>query len=229
MRKAGAENGKCVAYYRVSTEQQGRSGLGLEAQEKAVLDYLNGRQWQLVAAFTEVETGKKAHTANRPELEEALKLCKKTRATLLIAKLDRLARNVHFISGLMERGVEFVAVDNPHANKLTVHLMAAFAEHEREEISSRTKAGLERAKARGVKLGWHGKILARANAARARAQTKELRPLIRQIRKSGKATVRAIMEELNRRGIKTLRGGAWQPQTANVLLHRIDRKAGKAS
>ena len=160
MTEASENKGKFVAYYRVSTESQGRSGLGLEAQQKAVLDFLNGGQWELVAEFTEIETGRKAHTANRPELELALKLCKRERATLVIAKLDRLARNVHFISGLIERGVEFVAADNPHANRFTVHLLAAFAEHERDEISKRTKAGLERAKARGVKLGRHGAILA---------------------------------------------------------------------
>lgn len=224
MKEATGNTGKFVAYYRVSTEQQGRSGLGLEAQKKAVLDYLNGGEWDLVAEFTEVETGKKAHTANRPELEKALRLCKRERATLVIAKLDRLARNVHFISGLMERGVEFVAADNPHANRFTVHLLAAFAEHEREEISKRTKAGLERAKARGVKLGRHGAVLARENAAKAKAQARELRPVVAKIRKAGKVTVRAIMAELNGRGIKTLRGGTWQPQTVNVLLHRIDRK-----
>jgi DNA invertase Pin-like site-specific DNA recombinase len=224
MKESTENKGKFVAYYRVSTESQGRSGLGLEAQKKAVLDFLNGGQWELVAEFTEVETGKNAHTANRPELEHALKLCKKTRATLVIAKLDRLARNVHFISGLMERGVKFCAVEFPNADPFMLHVHAAMSEHERRLISARTKAGLERAKARGVKLGKHGAVLARENAAKAKAQARELKPVIAELRKAGKATVRAIMEELNGRGIKTLRGGTWHPQTVNVLLHRVDGK-----
>ena len=210
-----------VAYFRVSTEQQGRSGLGLEAQKKAVVDYMSGNRGEIVAEFTEVESGRKA---DRPELEHALKLCKKTKATLVIAKLDRLARNVHFISGLMERGVKFCAVEFPNADPFMLHVHAAMSEHERRLISSRTKAGLERAKARGVRLGRYGAILASQNAARAKAQAQELKPVIFEIRKDGKATVRAIMEALNRRGITTLRGGMWRPQTVNVLLHRIDNK-----
>ena len=221
MKQSTENKGQFVAYYRVSTEQQGRSGLGLEAQKKAVLDYLNGGRWKLVAEFTEIESGKKS---DRPELEKALKLCKKRRATLVIAKLDRLARNVHFISGLMERGVEFCAVEFPNADPFMLHVHAAMSEHERRLISARTKAGLERAKARGVKLGQHGVILARQNAAKAQAQARELKPVITELRKAGKTTVRAIASELNRRGIKTQRGGDWHPQTVNVLLHRMDRK-----
>lgn len=224
MKKSTENKGKFVAYYRVSTQQQGQSGLGLEAQKKAVLDYLNGGEWELLAEFEEEETGKKAHTANRPKLEEALKLCKKARATLVIAKLDRLARNVHFITGLQKSNVDFVAADNPHATKLTVQMLAVFAEHERDMISERTKEALAAAKKRGVILGRHGAILARENAAKAKAQTRELKPVIAGIRKAGKVTVRAIMEELNQRGIKTARGGKWHPQTVNVLLRRIDRK-----
>ena len=120
--------GKFVAYFRVSTEKQGRSGLGLEAQRKAVLDWLDGGQWDLVAEFTEVESGNKV---DRPELEKALKECKKRRATLVIARLDRLARNVHFISGLMEKKVPFVAVEFPDATPVMLHIYAAMAEHER--------------------------------------------------------------------------------------------------
>jgi DNA invertase Pin-like site-specific DNA recombinase len=217
--------GKFVAYYRVSTEKQGRSGLGLEAQQKAVLDYLNGGEWELIAEFTEVESGKKC---DRPELEKALTLCKRQHATLIIAKLDRLARNVHFISGLMERGVKFCAVEFPDADPLMLHIHAAMGEHERRMISARTKAGLERAKARGIKLGTHGAVLARENAAKAREQAKQLRPVIREIRKDGKESVREIMVELNRRGIKTARNGVWHPHTVNILLHRIDSiKASK--
>jgi DNA invertase Pin-like site-specific DNA recombinase len=139
-----------VAYHRESTERQGASGLGLEAQQKATRDYLNGGAWELVGEFVEVESGKRA---DRPELAKALETCRRHKAKLVIAKLDRLSRNLAFIATLMEAGVEFVAVDNPHANKLTVHILAAVAQHEREMISERTKAALQAAKARGMRLG----------------------------------------------------------------------------
>ena len=142
--------GKFVAYYRVSTAKQGRSGLGLEAQQEAVRSYLNGGSWQLVAEVVEVESGKRN---DRPKLAEALRLCRLHGATLIIAKLDRLARNVAFISNLMESGVEFTAVDFPQANRLTVHILAAVAEHEAKAISTRTKDALAAAKARGKRLG----------------------------------------------------------------------------
>ena len=139
-----------VAYYRVSTDRQGRSGLGLEAQQKAVRDYLNGGAWEMTGEFVEVESGKRA---DRPELARALDTCRKNKAKLVIAKLDRLSRNLAFIATMMESGVEFIAVDNPHATKLTLHILAAVAEHEREVISERTKAALAAAKARGKRLG----------------------------------------------------------------------------
>lgn len=174
--------GKFIAYYRVSTERQGRSGLGLEAQRKAVVDWLNGGHWELLAEYTEIESGKRC---DRPQLERALRECKRLGAALVIARLDRLARNVHFISGLMERKVPFVAAEFPDATPVMRHIHAAKAEHERRMINQRTKAGLERAKARGARLGTHGKVLARQNAARAAAQAKELKPLIRQLRAGG--------------------------------------------
>jgi DNA invertase Pin-like site-specific DNA recombinase len=133
--------GNFVAYYRVSTERQGRSGLGLEAQQKAVRDHLNGGNWGIVAEFTEVESGKRS---DRPQLAAALAACRLRGAKLIIAKLDRLARNVHFVSGLMESGVDFVAADFPQANRLTVHILAAVAEHEAKMISERTKVALAR-------------------------------------------------------------------------------------
>src|SRR6516162_4186183 len=137
-----AHYGKFIAYYRVSTDRQGKSGLGLDAQRKAVEDYLNGGRWTLVDEFTEIESGKRN---DRPKLEEALAACKKQKAKLVIAKLDRLSRNLAFIATLMDSGVEFVAVDNPHANKLTVHILAAVAQHERDLISQRTKDALQAA------------------------------------------------------------------------------------
>src|SRR5713226_8632785 len=142
--------GKFIAYLRVSTDKQGQSGLGIEAQRKAVTDYLDGGNWQLLAEHVEVESGKRS---DRPQLQAALAHAKATGATIVIAKLDRLARNVAFISNLMESGVDFVAADMPMANRLTVHVLAAVAEHEQEMISQRTKAALAAAKVRGVKLG----------------------------------------------------------------------------
>jgi DNA invertase Pin-like site-specific DNA recombinase len=145
-----AHRGRFVAYYRVSTDRQGKSGLGLDAQRKSVMDYLNGGSWELVAELVEVESGKHSE---RPKLAAALDACRKHKAKLVIAKLDRLSRNLAFIATLMKSGVEFIAVDNPHANKLTVHIPAAVAQHEREMISEPTKAALQAAKRRGVKLG----------------------------------------------------------------------------
>ena len=142
--------GRFIAYYRVSTEQQGMHGNGMAAQRKAVEDYLNGGRWKLVAEFTEVESGKRS---DRPELAKAIAACKKHRAKLVIAKLDRLSRNVHFISGLMERKIDFVACDMPSANAFMINIYAAVAQEERRMISDRTKAGLAAARARGVKLG----------------------------------------------------------------------------
>src|SRR4051812_13399101 len=137
--------GRFVAYYRVSTDRQGKSGLGLEAQREAVRSFLDGGSWMLTAEVTEVESGKRN---DRPELDRALGLCRLYGATLIVAKLDRLARNVAFISKRMESGVDF-----PQANRLTVHILAAVAEHEAAMISQRTKAALAAAKARGIKLG----------------------------------------------------------------------------
>ena len=142
-------NAKYVAYYRVSTDRQGQSGLGLEAHRTAVDNYLNGGT--LLDTFTEVESGRRN---DRPELAKALDLCRRRKATLVIAKLDRLARNVAFIANLMDANVDLVAVDMPQANRLTLHIMAAMAEHEAQAVSQRTKAALQAAKERGRKLGW---------------------------------------------------------------------------
>src|SRR3954468_5314792 len=142
--------GRFVSYLRVSTDKQGRSGLGLEAQRTAVAGFLNGGRWELVAEFVEIETGKRA---DRPVLAQALATCRLHRAVLVIAKLDRLARDAHFLLGLEKAGVEFVAADMPHANRLTVGIMALVAEEEARATSARTKAALAAAKARGVRLG----------------------------------------------------------------------------
>lgn len=211
-----AKTAQFIAYYRVSTDRQGRSGLGLDAQREAVQRYLAGIGGNLAGEFTEVETGKRN---DRPELQKALATCRRRRGTrLVIAKLDRLSRNVAFIATMMNSNVEFIAVDNPHATRLTLHILAAVAEHEREMISIRTKAALQAAKARGTILGRHGaEHLAPAHHAAAKARAEELRPILAEL--SGKST-RQIAAELTARGIPTLRGGRWQAQSvANVLRH----------
>ena len=214
-------SGKYVAYYRVSTQRQGKSGLGLDAQQKAVLDFLNGGNWELIGEFTEVETGKGSNAlAKRPQLREALAQCRKTGATLLVAKLDRLARNVAFISALMESKVEFTACDFPTANRLTVHIIAAVAEHEREMISKRTREALAVAKARGNKLG--NPNLKSDNAkreAQAREFAENLRPTLEAFKGQG-ISQRKIVEELNRLGVKAPRGGEW----SLMQLQRVIKK-----
>jgi DNA invertase Pin-like site-specific DNA recombinase len=216
---------KYVAYYRVSTERQGRSGLGLEAQQEAVRGFTQGGT--IVAEVVEVESGKRN---DRPKLAEALRLCRLHQATLVIAKLDRLARNVHFVSSLMESGADFVAVDFPQANRLTVHIMAAVAEHEAAMISARTKAALAAAKARGVKLGGdRGNICAiaaegRLAAARRRAadadrRASDVAPVIAELKGAG-ASLRRIAEELADRGIPAPRGGTWSAVQVSRVLAR---------
>jgi len=215
--------GRFVAYYRVSTEKQGRSGLGLEAQRTAVEAFLNGGSWKLVAELTEIESGKRAE---RPKLVEAVKAAKKHRATLVIAKLDRLSRNVAFIANLMEAGVEFVAADMPHANRLTVHILAAVAEHEREMISQRTRAALAAVKSRGVQLGNRSNIeVAQARSRQARMIQADqfasnILPVVLQIKRAGVQTLNGIAETLNARGLRTARGGEWRAIQVKRVLER---------
>jgi DNA invertase Pin-like site-specific DNA recombinase len=217
-----AHSGKFVAYFRVSTDRQGKSGLGLEAQRKAVLDYLDGGRWELVADFTEVESGKRS---DRPELERAPAACKKHLAKLVIAKLDRLSRNLAFIATLMDSGVEFIAVDNPHANKLTIHILAAVAQHEREIISARTSAALQAAKMRGKRLGNPKLADARRHAAQAKKEKADsysanILPLIREIQNSGIKSLRGVARALAARGVRTARGGEWTAVQVSGILGR---------
>jgi len=218
-----------VSYLRVSTDKQGRSGLGLEAQRAAVARHAAATGCAIVAEFVEIESGRKN---DRPQLAAALAACRTRRAVLLIAKLDRLARNVAFVSNLMEAGVEFVAADMPTVNKLTIHILAAVAEEEARMISARTKAALAAAKARGVKLGnpnlqpgTHEQALAAARIGTAakvrRAQTRaaDLAPVIDQIKAAGARTLAAIAEALTARGIPTPSGrGAWYPATVQRAI-----------
>jgi DNA invertase Pin-like site-specific DNA recombinase len=222
--------GKFIAYYRVSTQRQGRSGLGLDAQRQAVADYLNGGRWKLVGEFTEVESGKRG--VERPVLDQALAACRVHRATLVIAKLDRLARSVEFTSKLMNSDIEFTAADFPQANRLTIHIMAAVAEHEREIISQRTKAALAAAKRRGVVLGGRAENLRRRREGNKRSAAvraglaaqwaQDLEGTLAGIRAEGITSATGIAKELNSRGIPTRRGGKWQTTQVTRLLGRLD-------
>ncbi len=224
-------NGKFISYLRVSTARQGVSGLGLEAQREAVTRYLNGGSWQLVQELVEVESGKRN---DRPQIAEALRLCRLHKATLVIAKLDRLARNVHFISSLMESGVDFVACDFPEANRLTVHILAAVAEHEAGMISARTKAALTASKARGVALGGlrgdagrmasiaakgtrQSAIVRQETAAKRRV---DLLPVIDGLRANGAVSLRSLADGLNGAGLTTARGGLWSAVQVQRILHQ---------
>ena len=216
-----------VAYLRVSTDRQGASGLGLEAQRAALQSHVSGRG-DLVAEFLEVESGK---NNSRPELQRALQEAKRKGAVLLIAKLDRLARNVAFISALMESGVEIQAADMPEANKFLLHVMAAVAEHEAAAISARTKAALQAAKARGVALGAQNPAVkkgleagqARSIATRkadADAHAATVAPILEDYQRKG-LSLRQMAEELNARAIPTARGGQWHAATVRNALQRV--------
>jgi DNA invertase Pin-like site-specific DNA recombinase len=224
-----------ITYLRVSTDRQGKSGLGLEAQRAAVVDHVAGKGW-IAAEFVEIESGKKN---DRPQLARAMAEAKRIGAVLLIAKLDRLARNVAFIANLLEAGGEIAAADMPEANRFLLHVMAAVAEHEAQAISDRTRAALAAAKARGVALGWS--MPARAdeqrqasrkgasrNARIADQHAANVLPVIRQIAAGG-ASLRQIANELNARGAKTARGGLWYAATVRNLMAREKEIEAKAA
>ena len=223
-------NGDFVAYYRVSTAKQGASGLGLEAQQDSVRNYLKGTA-KLVGEFIEVESGKKS---DRPALQQALRLCRLHNARLVVAKLDRLARSVNFLSNLMESKVDFVAVDFPEANRLTIHILSAVAEHEAVMISARTVAGLKALKARkdskplggdsnhAVKIAVHAEKGRLAGLAvrqeLAAARLSDVLPFIRDMQATGNTSLRKIAEGLNEKGFKTARQGEWSAvQVMRVL------------
>jgi len=207
---------QAVAYYRVSTKRQGKSGLGLDAQKAAVADLVQREGYELISSFKEIETGTRKRS--RPELEHALEECRRQGATLLIAKLDRLARNVHFLTGLMESGVQFKACDLPEADSFTVHILAAVAQREAELISERTKVALAAAKRRGVKLGsprgFAPGVRRKGVIARQRASEKAYEGIVLDhicsLREGG-LSYRAIAERLNRIGQRTRTGKDWNP------------------
>jgi DNA invertase Pin-like site-specific DNA recombinase len=215
--------GKFVAYYRVSTDRQGQSGLGLDAQRDAVARHIN--QAELIAEFTEVESGRKN---DRVQLAQALATAKRTKATLVIAKLDRLARNVHFIAGLLESGVPFVCADMPEADRTFLQMMAVFAEWEARKISERTKAALAQVKAQGRTLGSPtpqvGSAVGVAKIqAKADAYAERVGPVVRDIiKRSGASTLRDIAGVLTARNIETPRGNTeWHASQVANLLKRI--------
>lgn len=213
-----SDTSQIVSYIRVSTSRQGESGLGLEAQREAVRNYAKSVGGKITEEFLEIESGKRN---NRPQLAVAIDLCRKSKSTLVIAKLDRLARNVHFISGLIEAGVNFHAADMPSADKFMLHVYAAMAEEEGRRISERTKAALRAAKARGVVLGATGKLLAVKHKHAADTFALRLSPTIANMKSEG-LSVRKIADRLNSDGVAAYSGGRWHPTTVQRLLRRID-------
>jgi DNA invertase Pin-like site-specific DNA recombinase len=224
--------GKFVSYLRVSTARQGRSGLGLEAQRKAVDDFLNGGQWRVIKEFVEVESGKKT---DRPELMKAFQACRLYGAKLVIAKLDRLSRDAHFLLGLEKAGVDFVAADMPQANRLTVGIMAMVADEERRMISARTKAALAQAKKRGKRLGGYRgatitpsirKAARTAVKARTAARAADLAPIIEELKLAKITSLGGLARALTECGIPTARGGAqWSAIQVARVLDRLNRSA----
>lgn len=208
-------NVKPAAYLRVSTQRQGQSGLGLEAQRQAIKTLLGDEPFE---EFIEVESGKKS---KRPKLEEAISYCRKHKTRLVIAKLDRLARNVHFISGLMETGIDFIAADMPNADRFMLHVYAAMAEEEGRRISERTKVALMAAKGRGVKLGVNGRRLAEKNRIEAMIFAKTIERGIARLNLPTDSSLRCIADALNAAGIKTAKGCAWHGTSVSRVLERI--------
>lgn len=219
-----------VSYLRVSTAKQGRSGLGLDAQQEAVGGHIRRENGKVLAQYVEIESGKKG-LKERPELGKALEHCRLTGATLIIAKLDRLSRDAHFLLGLQRASVGFVCADMPQANELTVGIMALVAEEERKAISRRTKDALAVAKARGVKLGcpngakhlrkYGNEAGVQAVKAKAQEHALALSSTLAEIRAAGIVSTNGIAEELNRRCIVTPRGGKWYAASVKRTLERL--------
>lgn len=219
---------RAVAYYRVSTSKQGASGLGIEAQRAAVHRFAEAEGFELINEHTEIETGKGADAlARRPVLAAALTEARKAKVPVLVAKLDRLSRDVHFISGLMAEKVPFVVAElGANCDSFTLHLWAALAQQERKWISTRTKDALAAAKIRGVKLGSPVIEKARASSietkkANADAHAARVLPVIEAIRKTGAASLRAIAAELTARKVETARGGEWNAAQVSNILKRL--------
>lgn len=222
---------QAVAYLRVSTDRQGRSGLGLEAQREAIARFAEREAIDLVVEFVEVETGKGSDALDRrPQLAAALAQARRLKCPVIVAKLDRLSRDVHFISGLMSQRIPFIVTElGADADQFMLHLYAALAEKERKLISERTKAALAVKKAQGIRLGNPTNLAeARAKAAVSTKATADafaanVVPIIEQVKASGATSYRAIAEALNVRGVRTARGGSWQAATVrNIMLRAPD-------
>lgn len=222
--------GKFVSYLRVSTARQGQSGLGLEAQRRAVTDYLNGGSWTLAKEFVEVESGR---NVKRPQLQEALRYCKMMNATLVVAKLDRLSRRASFLLDLQNSGVRFVAADNPHANEMTVGILAVVAEYEAKQISIRTRSALAVA-AKTKKLGSPRPITRKAQLLGAKAASARRTELANEWHSVVAPSVARAMQEqgtlagaakaLTGMGIPTRRGKEWTPNAVRMVMLRLNAK-----
>jgi DNA invertase Pin-like site-specific DNA recombinase len=216
-----------ITYIRVSTSGQGRSGLGIEAQRSTLTQFAQAEGFEVIREFVEIETGKGADALDRrPQLKAALAAAKKLKCRVAVAKLDRLSRDVHFISGLMSHKVPFLVAElGPDVDPFVLHLFAALAEKERSLISTRTRQALSAAKARGVALGNPKLHVARKSAveavkAEADRYAANVLPIIREAQKAGANTLRQIAEALNARGIATARGGQWYAQSVANILER---------
>lgn len=218
-----------IAYIRVSTQQQGRSGLGIEAQQAAIARFAEAEGYQLAGEFIEVETGKGADALDRrPQLAAALCAARKAKAPVIVAKLDRLSRDVHFISGLMAQKVSFIVAElGADADPFMLHVYAALAEKERALISERTRLALAAKKAQGALLGNRTNLAdarakaASSNQAAAAAYARNVLPIIQQVKGSGATSLHAIAAALNARGVRTARGGEWHATTVRNLLARV--------
>lgn len=207
-----------ISYLRVSTGKQQISGLGIDAQREAVRRYADQTGATIAAEFTETESGAKS---DRPELAKALAMCRRSRATLLIARLDRLSRSLSFVAQLLDANVDIRCADMPEANRLLLQLLAIFAEHERQAIRDRTKAALAAAKARGVVLGQHGSVLAVQNRTEAARRAEALRLPIEQARAAGCMSLSKIGAHLTDAGYATPDGGKWYPTSVKRVLDRL--------
>lgn len=217
-----------VSYLRVSTTKQGVNGLGIEGQRQSIETYLNGGDWNILKEFVEVESGKKN---DRKELQKAINFCRNTSSTLIISKLDRLSRNVAFVSSLMESKIDFVCCDMPDANRLTIHIIAALAEWEREQISIRTKAALKVLKSKGVKLGndnltQEDRLNGSKSSSISRSKTSTDFALtmygIIKVKRDEGLSLRGICQFLNDEGYRTSRKGEWKPNTVKRVIEKVE-------
>lgn len=207
-----------IAYYRVSTKRQGRSHLGLDAQQAAIAAYCAANGYTVLQEIQEVKSTRK----HRPRLQEALAMCRDQKLTLMVGRLDRLGRDVEEIAHNVKLPVDIIVADNPHANRFTIHILAAVAEEQRRTISENTKAALQAAKRKGKTLGKHGKKLAKKNKRDADGFAKSVLPVIKAFAAEGITSVRAIASELNKRKVPTFRAGAqWHSTSVQNLLGRL--------